>query len=192
MKTQISLDTLKASIHCAATKDVRYYLNGVLFDTMHGVDSMRIVSTDGTVLSMFVQELPDHPDSMQVIVPLEIIKQACSLHKKAVMIDFECNENAYKLGGIEFTPVDGTYPDYTRVIPNPSSITQESKGIQYNPELLLRGKKALDNFYGGKKGFDYRLDHNAAGGPGVMHRGESKAIVCVMPCRAEEYTYTGL
>ena len=192
MKLSIATDTLKASVHCAAVKDVRYYLNGVLFDTTAGTSTLRVVSTDGTVLSLFTQALPDHPDPIEIIVPTEIIKQACTLHKKAPMIEFTMDNDRYTLGGIEFTPIDGKYPQYDRVIPGRDVITQENKGTQYNPDLLVRAKKALDNFYGAsKKGFNYRLDHNVAGGPGVMHKGEPTALVCIMPVRAEDCEYVG-
>lgn len=204
MKLSIPTSTLKASIHCAATKDIRYYLNGVYLDTTAGLNLLRVVSTDGTVLSVFshlINEIESHDATISAIVPLDIVKQAVTLHKKSNSIEFvttritdsEGVRVEYKLGGIEFKPVEGKFPDYIRVIPGRDSLGNNSNGIQYNPELLLRAKKALAEFYGAnvKKIGTYQLDHNHNGGAGVMHDGDASALVCVMPCKVKEQSFAG-
>ena len=56
MQVSIPTSALKAAIHCAATKDVRYYLNGVNIEFCHGdVPHINLISTDGHVLSALIR-----------------------------------------------------------------------------------------------------------------------------------------
>lgn len=104
-----------------ANQDVRYYLNGMLFETEG--DRLRSVATDGHRLALATQQidgasLPEH----QVIVPrkgvLELVRllnhddglvkvQIGSNHIRAITDDFTFTSKL----------VDGRFPDYRRVLP---------------------------------------------------------------------------
>lgn len=104
----IATDLLKAAILCASSEETRYYLRGVHLST-----SGHMVTTDGH--RMFVARLADKP-AADVIVPYADVVAALKLaggRAKDIEIDLAAN----RIGQISFTPVDGTFPDWRRVVP---------------------------------------------------------------------------
>lgn len=111
-----------------AHQDVRYYLNGMLFETEG--DELRTVSTDGhrlAVCSMSVgQQLPNH----SVIVPRKGVTELVRLldgSDALLRIQIGSNNIRAHVGGFIFTSklVDGRFPDYRRVLPkNPDKTLQ--------------------------------------------------------------------
>ena len=104
----IPTDLLKAAILCASSEESRYYLRGVHLST-----SGHMVTTDGH--RMFVARLNDRP-AVDVIIPLDDVKAALKLagaRAQEVEVDLAAN----KIGQISFQPVDGTFPDWRRVVP---------------------------------------------------------------------------
>ena len=106
---------------CMAQHDVRYYLNGLLIElTGRGA---RAVATDGHRLALADSDTPiDVPQPQQVIVPRKGVQELMRL------LDDRDEEAAVELGDshirvtldeVRFTSklIDGTYPDYNRVIP---------------------------------------------------------------------------
>lgn len=199
MNISLPTNTLKASLHCAAKTDVRYYLNGV-YIYAHGLHC-ELVSTNGHILSAFRVDncAQDYIPETSVIIPLEIAKQAIALHKKAKVIDMVITKitdsngerTEFKLGGIEFKPVDGNFPDYNRVIPRSETLVDIAPANFaipiFDPAYLELAKKALTDHYQAKKEV-FNLAFNLNGGPGVMHRGENCALVCIMPVRPGNYS----
>ena len=117
MTISIPVDLLKAAIICCSTEETRYYLNGVYVSL-----SGHIVATDGH--RMFVGRLPEGTIvEKDIIIPLESVKAALKLvHRSAETT--ELTENL--LGAIRFTPVDGTFPDWRRILPT-------GEGVEYTP-----------------------------------------------------------
>ncbi|EGT3622926.1 DNA polymerase III subunit beta [Morganella morganii] len=120
----LSQATLKRLIESTqfsmAHQDVRYYLNGMLFETSGSV--LRTVATDGhrlAVCSLDIgQELPDH----SVIVPRKgVIELMRLLDGGDALLKLEIGSNNIRahVGGFIFTSklVDGRFPDYRRVLP---------------------------------------------------------------------------
>ena len=107
-----------------ASQDVRYYLNGMLFESEgHG---LRTVATDGHRLAtcrreVVTESLPDH----QVILPrkgvLELVRLLEAEDKPVRLQIYRSNLRA-ALDGFIFTSklVDGRFPDWRRVIPRNS------------------------------------------------------------------------
>ncbi|VFP87288.1 DNA polymerase III subunit beta [Candidatus Erwinia haradaeae] len=104
-----------------AHQDVRYYLNGMLFET--GGEVLRTVATDGhrlAICSMLVEEsLPNY----SVIVPRKgVIELARLLDSRKGLIRIQMGRNNIRVhvGHFVFTSklVDGKFPDYRRVLPN--------------------------------------------------------------------------
>ncbi len=105
-----------------AQQDVRYYLNGLLFELAG--DRLRTVATDGHRLSMceIRAELPGG-EGQQVIVPrkgvIELARLLDPEADEAVTIRVGGNHIQVDIPGLRFTSklIDGRFPDYTRVVP---------------------------------------------------------------------------
>lgn len=104
----IATDLLKAAILCASSEESRYYLRGVHLST-----SGHMVTTDGH--RMFVARLNDKP-AADVIVPYADVVAALKLAGARAQ-DIEIDLAANRIGQISFTPVDGTFPAWQRVVP---------------------------------------------------------------------------
>ncbi|KLU17933.1 DNA polymerase III subunit beta, partial [Proteus mirabilis] len=108
-----------------AHQDVRYYLNGMLFETEN--TELRTVATDGhrlAVCSMDIgQSLPGH----SVIVPrkgvIELMRLLDGGGESSLQLQIGSNNIRAHVGDFIFTSklVDGRFPDYRRVLPkNPT------------------------------------------------------------------------
>jgi DNA polymerase-3 subunit beta len=102
----IATDILKAALFCASSEESRYYLRGVHLST-----SGHLVTTDGH--RMFVARLNERP-SADVIIPYSDVQAALKL------VGARCKEidvDGTKIASIMYAPVDGTFPDWRRVVP---------------------------------------------------------------------------
>lgn len=137
----IATDLLKAALLCASTEQTRYYLNGVHLST-----SGHMVTTDGH--RMFVAKLAETVLA-DVIIPTATVQAALKLAGARVH-EIELNGNT--LGGVVFQPVDGTFPEWRRVIPTgeemPSDKPDDAPGrVHFNASYigdLAKMGKALD------------------------------------------------
>jgi DNA polymerase-3 subunit beta len=108
-----------------STEETRYYLNGIFLHAAQreGVDVLRAVATDGHRLASVEMPLPEGAAGMPgVIVPRKTVNElrklidetggeiAVSLSETKVRFSFEDIVMTSKL-------IDGTFPDYERVIP---------------------------------------------------------------------------
>jgi DNA polymerase-3 subunit beta len=103
-----------------AQQDVRYFLNGMLFEIGAGV--MRTVATDGHRLAMSYMDIDSQSEATQVIVPrkgvLELQRLLGEVNGNVsvnVGSNHLCIESAEYLMTTKL--VDGRFPDYDRVIP---------------------------------------------------------------------------
>ncbi|QWA11281.1 DNA polymerase III subunit beta [Sodalis ligni] len=112
-----------------AHQDVRYYLNGMLFETEG--EELRTVATDGhrlAVCSMPVgQALPTH----SVIVPRKGVMELVRMldgGETPLTLQIGSNNIRASLGDYIFTSklVDGRFPDYRRVLPKNPDKTLEA------------------------------------------------------------------
>lgn len=171
----IPTDLLKAAVLCASSEESRYYLRGVHLST-----SGHMVTTDGHRL--FCAKLAEAV-AADVIIPLETVKAALKLApKKAATIEL----NGNTLGGVVFTPVDGTFPDWRRVIPSADGFQSgdmESRA-HFNPEYIYDlGQMA--RALGSKTGCNFRLHAWGADNPhGVTFGGREDCFAVIMPMRA--------
>jgi DNA polymerase-3 subunit beta len=103
-----------------AQQDVRYYLNGLLIETVG--KSLRAVATDGHRLSLCQAELDGKGvPEQQVIVPRKGVLELQRLlsGEGSVTLELGSNHIRIQLEGIRFTSklIDGRFPEYDRVIP---------------------------------------------------------------------------
>jgi DNA polymerase-3 subunit beta len=104
-----------------AQQDVRYYLNGMLFEVTSG--RLRTVATDGHRLAMSDAEAQtDAVERLQVIVPRKGVHELARLltdDEGTVTITLGSNHIRATVGNVTFTSklIDGKFPDYERVLP---------------------------------------------------------------------------
>lgn len=108
-----------------ANQDVRYYLNGLLFEVDN--NSVRSVATDGHRLALSVIEVPSTiAQQKQIIIPrkgvLEIMRL---LPNDDQLVQLSLGQNHIRLVDDSFTfsskLIDGRFPDYRRVLPRNTS-----------------------------------------------------------------------
>lgn len=108
-----------------STEETRYYLNGVYMHIADGDDgkALRCVATDGHRLARIDSELPDGAADMPgVIVPRKTVGELRKLLDDDDMkIAVSVSETKVRFATPDITltskVIDGTFPDYTRVIP---------------------------------------------------------------------------
>lgn len=103
-----------------ANQDVRYYLNGLLFETEGNV--LRAIATDGHRLALSHRKIDAQLPEKQVIVPRKgVMEMARLLESDDLDIAIAIGDNAIRAttNGTVFTSklVDGRFPDYRRVLP---------------------------------------------------------------------------
>jgi hypothetical protein len=199
---QIQLQTLKAAHIAAAVKDIRYYLTGVLveFRAQTDVGDVKtiVAATDGHMLfaAHTIIERDDVSEGLpdvgtQIIIPGDVVK-ACKLrHKSNPFVTLkQISETQWQLGDVLFTPIDGKFPDYRRVIPSYDMVAATPQApAYYQPDLLTRALSALRTHRDAPKLTPdlYQRGSDAA----VMHDGASDCVVVIMPCRPGEAKYQG-
>ena len=109
-----------------STEETRYYLNGVYMHVVDGLDPgkvLRCVATDGHRLARIDADLPDGAADMPgVIVPRKTVGELLNLLEDDEMdIAVSVSETKIRFATPNTTltskVIDGTFPDYTRVIP---------------------------------------------------------------------------
>ncbi len=108
-----------------STEETRYYLNGIYLHEaeQEGVAVLRAVATDGHRLARFEMPLPDGCAGMPgVIIPRKAIGELRKLVDEAadeIRIELSESKIRFSFDHIVLTSklIDGTFPDYKRVIP---------------------------------------------------------------------------
>jgi DNA polymerase-3 subunit beta len=121
-----TLAEMIASVEFAiSTEETRYYLNGI---HLHALDvagemKLRAVATDGHRLSRLELPAPEGAAGMpNVIVPRKTVGELARMakeHDGEVVLELSTTKIRATLGETTLTSklIDGTYPDYQRVIP---------------------------------------------------------------------------
>ncbi len=108
-----------------STEETRYYLNGIYVHVTesNGVNVLCAVATDGHRLAKFEMPLPEGADGMAgVIIPRKAIAEIRKLIDEAgdvINISLSGSKITIAFDHIVLTSklIDGTFPDYTKVIP---------------------------------------------------------------------------
>lgn len=108
-----------------STEETRYYLNGIYVHAIEsdGVKVLRAVATDGHRLARFEMPVPDGAGDLSgVIIPRKTILEIRKLIDEAGdAINLSLSENKIRASFDHITLtsklIDGTFPDYERVIP---------------------------------------------------------------------------
>ena len=171
-----------------SNEEARYYLNGIFFHKAEkdNISLLRAVATDGHRLAQYDIPLPQGADDIKgLIIPKKtIFELRKSLDDAEGDINISLNENKIKVAFGNFKiiskVIDGTFPDYTKVVPknndkNFSTKTNDLKSaidrvsaVAINEEmkskaikLILNQNKLLLSVESQTKGFaDEELDVN--------------------------------
>ncbi len=113
-------ELLEATSFAMAQQDVRYYLNGMLFEVDPAY--LRVVATDGHRLAMETLNMDNTiPEPQQLILPRKGVMEIARLLDGEGDIDLTFGQNHLRAKVTEYTftskLVDGKFPDYNRVLP---------------------------------------------------------------------------
>jgi DNA polymerase III subunit beta len=125
-----------------STEETRYYLNGIFIHVSD--EELKAAATDGHRLARFTIARPDGAEGMpDVIVPRKCVAELRKLLEEAldtnVEVDLSASKIRFTLGGengvvLTSKLIDGTFPDYTRVIP-----TGNDKLLKLDPKSFYEG-----------------------------------------------------
>jgi hypothetical protein len=186
----------------AASDDrLRYYLNGVFVDARG-----RVAATNGHILFAGTA-----PDAMQlagyvldgqtvpgIIIPKGAIDTVAKGKGSEYTVKQLDNAGTWTLGRganiTVFTPIDGTFPDYERVLPSGKSIegTWAPTPAHYDPKYMAAMAKMAKILIGDAIRFEIAQD---AIGPGAVMFGDvhdpyrTDCLAVIMPIRTAGWTY---
>lgn len=136
-----------------STEETRYYLNGIYMHEAEnkGVKVLRAVATDGHRLARFEMPLPEGCAGMPgVIVPRKAITELRKLVEDAadtIQISLSENKVRFAFDHIVLTSklIDGTFPDYEKVIP-----VGNDKFVEVNPKIFSAAIDRVSTISDGK------------------------------------------
>lgn len=133
--------TIDRTRFAISTEETRYYLNGIF---MHVTDeanpALRAVATDGHRLARVAIERPEGSDGMpDVIVPRKAVAEVRKLLDEMdgdVRVSLSASKIRFAFENAVLTSklIDGTFPDYSRVIP-----TANDRLLRINTKQLAQG-----------------------------------------------------
>lgn len=133
--------TIDRTRFAISTEETRYYLNGIF---MHVTDeakpALRAVATDGHRLARVAIERPEGSDGMpDVIVPRKAVAEVRKLLDEMdgeVRVSLSQSKIRFAFDSAVLTSklIDGTFPDYSRVIP-----TANDRLLRINAKELAQG-----------------------------------------------------
>ena len=125
---------IERTLYSAGESDTRYTLNGLLFH-MQG-QSLTVVGTDGHRMALITSELQTAAGrELKVIVPRKTaseVRKFLGIEGEVVMT-VGTNHVLFTIGDVEFLArlIEGTYPNYSQVIPsgNDKKVTMKRQDI---------------------------------------------------------------
>lgn len=179
-------DAIKALQPFISTEETRYYLNGIFFEWKNGDPRMNMVATDGhklCVMQVGIEPEESFKGDIACIVPTEALKTILLMLKgvkRLPSITFKIEDTNMRCSidcidqKAEFKCIDGTFPDYRRVIPTDKP--KFSIGLQKNQ--ATEAVKAVSK-HKGTEAMEWQLTD--AQSP-IKLVGDNKLVV-IMPCR---------
>ena len=123
-----------------STEETRYYLMGIFLHVAD--DALKAAATDGHRLARVTVAKPDGADGMpDVIVPRKCVAELRKLLEElegTVEVSMSPTKIRFGLGSAVLTSklIDGTFPDYNRVIP-----TGQRQAVEARSEELRAGRR---------------------------------------------------
>lgn len=175
MKILVDASKFKSASVCKSVKDIRFYLNGVFL-----APNGDAVGTDGHCMTIA-------GGAFTAVTGFEgvIVEMVTKIPAKCETIEFDTDNKIARflsnteqqLALVDFTVVDGRYPDYNRVVPKK---IEKVESIGINAELVGRAAKVFHGCkYPGVK-FEFC---GADGAVKLTHPEMPQVLMIVMPCR---------
>jgi DNA polymerase-3 subunit beta len=170
LKVTLNIRALRATLVAVSTEETRYYLNGINLEFTP--DGVVMAATDGHRMIVLCQPYGEHGATAahaSVIVPRDLVAKL-KINPRMKTLDTtdltigDDGRLTFEHAGEMFggSRVDGTFPDYRRVVPQ----DLDGKPAQYNPAYLADFAKARKELGG---------DRTTS--PLVRYNGESPAVV---------------
>ena len=167
MKFSIKRKDIRAMLHLAAKKDIRYYLQGI--NVVRDNRGTYIEATDGHVLGRLLVSSNKSDIKENVVLPTDALQKLKGTKKQGEEwlsfsvegLAVECIDSQ---STTRFSAHDARFPDTDRVIPmviDPEDI----KPATFNPDLLVRFVDVSEELYGKRQI------------PMVLQRGSQSSIV---------------
>lgn len=168
LKVTLNIRALRAVLVAVSTEETRYYLNGINLEFTP--DGVVMAATDGHRMIVLRQPYGEHAATAahaSVIVPRDLVAKLKVRNKVVEETDLTIADDGrltFEHAGEMFggSRVDGTFPDYRRVMPT----DLDGKPAQYDPIYLADFAKARKELGG---------DRTTS--PVVRYNGESPAVV---------------
>jgi len=148
-------DLIHKTAFSMAQQDVRYYLNGMLWEL--GGDSLRAVATDGHRLAVaditLIEPVADI-EARQVIVPrkgiIELTRLLSDEEGANIELEFGVNHIRAAAGNLIFVSklVDGKFPDYQRVLPKGGNKVVTADRVELKAALTRAAILSNEKFRG--------------------------------------------
>jgi len=148
---------------CISTMETRYYLNGINFQCRPGHTTLRSVATDGHRMAV-IDGAIEAPEGLNIIMPTVCVDAIRALinpkaNDPVALRIFKQTRIRLTCGAIQIDCklIDGTFPDYTRVIPEAEtqvSVTLTAAALRrlapfatqrFNAVVLSAGRASLKN-----------------------------------------------
>lgn len=176
----LNLAALKAGAFATSKDATRFYLGGVFVEIK--AEQIIYVATDGHILFAHRSVRDANTLIGNWIIPAATIKELkYSKHGSpdALLLRATGNQLTIKTQeqSIDFTPIDGTFPDWRKIVPELTKGKMPEE-LEYDSKLLDRLHKAAKILALGEPS----LSPND-GGPGLMTFEDNNAIGLIMPKR---------
>jgi DNA polymerase-3 subunit beta len=167
MKFSIQRKSIRAMLHLAAKKDIRYYLQGV--NVVRDNRGTYLEATDGHILGRLLIDGIKSDTKLNVVLPTDALTKLKGTKKQGEeWLHFDVNglsvECIDSQSTTRFSAHDARFPDTDRVIPLVFKPEDNAPGT-FNPDLLIRFVDVSEELYGKRQI------------PALLQRGTQSAIV---------------
>ena len=167
MKITIETNVLEAALLSAGKKDIRYYLEGVRVEASG--NHYRAIGCDGHRLTVIdgIASQNEKAPAFALTIPREIIEIVLKIAKPYGVAELVQKGDTWSIAGVQFTPVEGNYPDYCRVLSGGRFANTPVKHW-VNPKYLLDAEKQL-KLLTGVKSPTMAITYDAQQGKALIH-----------------------
>ncbi len=141
----VSAEAIKGVSHAMAKQDVRYYLNGMLFQRSDGY--VHVVATDGHRLA--VHKSDQGGDDCSAIIPRNSVSALIGIAGPDTLIKVSDRMARVESDDVTLTTklIDGKFPDWNRVMPDTSYTCEVSREL-FTGSLSRVGVTANEKYKG--------------------------------------------
>jgi DNA polymerase III subunit beta len=178
---ELNLKLVKAAALVTSKEETRYYLKGVAVQA--DAKGSYLIATDGHRLLAFCQSRECYGgEPVNIIIPADILA-GIKLNKHVEIAELtQESENRWRIEycgtAVTFAPIDGTFPDWRRIVPKETS----GETAQFNPAYVgdfAKVAKAL-----GRGEPCVKMAHNGQGLALVTFGDDIDGFALLMPTRA--------